>query len=78
MSRHALVIGIDTYNDPKLPKLSKATNDAKAIANILENYGDCPRNQIKSYYGTINHTNLIKAFRDFLVNQTGERIIRIS
>ncbi|MBD2677522.1 MULTISPECIES: caspase family protein [Nostoc] len=40
MARYALVIGIADYLSPSLPRLSKATNDAEAIAQILEQYGD--------------------------------------
>ncbi|MEH1781822.1 MAG: caspase family protein [Nostoc sp.] len=40
MARYALVIGIAEYLSPSLPRLSKTTNDAEAIAQILEQYGD--------------------------------------
>ncbi len=38
MARYALVIGISKYD--KLPNLPKATTDAEAIAQILEQHGD--------------------------------------
>ncbi|QSJ15844.1 caspase family protein [Nostoc sp. UHCC 0702] len=40
MARYALVIGIAEYQNPSLPRLSKTTNDAEAIAQLLEKYGD--------------------------------------
>ncbi|MDZ7969568.1 MAG: caspase family protein [Nostoc sp. DedSLP03] len=40
MARYALVIGIAEYLSPSLPRLSKTTNDAEAIAQLLELYGD--------------------------------------
>ncbi|MEH1766956.1 MAG: caspase family protein [Nostoc sp.] len=40
MARYALVIGIAEYVSPSLPRLSKTTNDAEAIAQLLEQYGD--------------------------------------
>jgi myosin heavy subunit len=37
---HALVIGNNNYTDPKWANLSNAVNDAKTVANVLENqYG---------------------------------------
>ena len=36
----ALIIGINDYNDPKIPDLKTAVNDAQAMANLLrEHYG---------------------------------------
>ncbi|MEH1930489.1 nSTAND1 domain-containing NTPase [Nostoc sp.] len=40
MARYALVIGIAEYLSPSLQPLSKTTNDAEAIAQLLEQYGD--------------------------------------
>ncbi|MDZ8051247.1 MAG: caspase family protein [Aulosira sp. ZfuVER01] len=40
MARYALVIGIGEYQSPSLPRLSKTTNDAEAVAQLLEKYGD--------------------------------------
>ncbi|MEH2315419.1 MAG: caspase family protein [Nostoc sp.] len=40
MARYALVIGIAEYVSPSLARLSKTTNDAEAIAQLLEQYGD--------------------------------------
>ncbi|MBD2500048.1 nSTAND1 domain-containing NTPase [Anabaena azotica] len=40
MARYALVIGIAEYVSPSLPGLSKTTNDAEAVAQLLEKYGD--------------------------------------
>ncbi len=38
MSRNALFVGINCYQDEKLPNLS--ASDAEAIASVLEQYGD--------------------------------------
>ncbi|MEH2285121.1 MAG: caspase family protein [Nostoc sp.] len=40
MARYALVIGIAEYLSPSLPRLPKTINDAEAIAQLLEQYGD--------------------------------------
>ncbi|MBG1271027.1 nSTAND1 domain-containing NTPase [Nostoc sp. WHI] len=40
MARYALVIGIAEYRSLSLPPLSKTINDAEAIAQLLEQYGD--------------------------------------
>ena len=40
MARYALVIGIAEYLSPSLQRLSKTINDAEAIAQLLEQYGD--------------------------------------
>lgn len=40
MARYALVIGIAEYISPSLGRLSKTTNDAESIAQLLEKYGD--------------------------------------
>ncbi|MCB1188947.1 MAG: caspase family protein [Leptospiraceae bacterium] len=37
--RYAIVVGINNYNDPEIPALSKARNDAKVIAKILKEKG---------------------------------------
>ena len=39
-NRHALIIGIDEYQDPGFPDLSYAVADARAVAKVLvEKYG---------------------------------------
>ncbi|MFN6477740.1 caspase family protein [Nostoc sp. DedQUE07] len=40
MARYALVIGIAEYLSPSLSRLSKTTDDAEAVAQLLEQYGD--------------------------------------
>ncbi len=40
MSRDALVVGINCYQDQRLPNLTAPAEDAEAIAKILEKYGD--------------------------------------
>ena len=40
MSRDALVVGINNYQDDKLRNLNAPAIDAEAIANILEKHGD--------------------------------------
>lgn len=45
--RFALIIGIDEYEDSQqISRLSGAVNDAKALAQILEQYGGFPKEQI--------------------------------
>ncbi len=40
MARYALAIGIGEYQTRSFANLSKATNDAEAVARVLEQYGD--------------------------------------
>ena len=40
MSRDALVVGINSYQDERLPNLTAPAEDAEAIAKILERHGD--------------------------------------
>ena len=40
MSRDALVVGINCYQDRKLANLKAPAEDAEAIAQILEQHGD--------------------------------------
>ncbi len=40
MSRDALVVGINKYQDDRLRNLNAPAVDAEAIANILEKHGD--------------------------------------
>lgn len=40
MSREALVVGINNYQDPGLQQLKTPANDAEAIAQCLRQYGD--------------------------------------
>lgn len=43
MARYALVVGIDNYICPHLKNLSKPQQDAEAIAEKLEKYGQCEK-----------------------------------
>ncbi|MCU0402636.1 MAG: caspase family protein, partial [Algoriphagus sp.] len=46
-NKYALIIGINEYKDNKIPKLKYATNDAKAISQVLMNQlGYDPKNII--------------------------------
>ena len=40
MSRDALVVGINTYQSDRLTNLPAPSEDAEAIAQLLERYGD--------------------------------------
>ena len=84
MARHALIIGIEQYADTQLNDLSKSVADAEKFANILEKYGDCPRNQITlltektTTARKVTTEDLKTAFYDFLAEKRGERIIYFS
>jgi uncharacterized caspase-like protein len=45
-TRHALVIGVDEYQDSQINRLSGASNDAKALASALVNYAGFPNGQV--------------------------------
>lgn len=44
--RYALVIGVDTYDDPQINRLAGAANDAQAIAGALTQYAGFPADQV--------------------------------
>jgi hypothetical protein len=44
--RFALIIGVDSYQDPEISNLSGASNDAKAIADALKQYAGFPGDQV--------------------------------
>ena len=44
--RWALVVGVDQYDDKRVGQLNGATNDAKALANVLEKTAGFPSHQI--------------------------------
>ena len=44
--RWALIIGIDTYEDPQINRLEAASNDAKELAAVLISHGGFPRDQV--------------------------------
>ncbi|MBD2358403.1 caspase family protein [Tolypothrix sp. FACHB-123] len=81
MARYALVIGIGEYQSPSLPRLSKTTNDAEAVAQLLEKYGDfqsvkrLPQrwNKDKNGYeiapSRLNGSQLGQELRTFLLEQ---------
>jgi hypothetical protein len=80
MARYALVIGIAEYQLP-LHRLQKATTDAEAVAQILEQYGNFQEvkrlpagwNQAKNHYEVeaqgVTGTELGKALQTFLLEQ---------
>ncbi|MFP4099241.1 VMAP-C domain-containing protein [Coleofasciculus sp.] len=69
MARYALIVGIETYNSQYLQDLSKSVIDAKDFAQILENYGNCPRNHITLLSGQVTGDEFIKALKTFLSEQ---------
>ena len=44
--RWALVVGVDQYDDKRVGQLNGATNDARALANVLEKTAGFPSDQI--------------------------------
>ncbi len=44
--RFALVIGVDQYDDPQIPRLEGAGNDAKSLADALVKYAGFPEEQV--------------------------------
>ncbi|MEQ8972955.1 MAG: caspase family protein [Coleofasciculus sp. C1-SOL-03] len=69
MARYALIVGIETYNSQYLQDLSKSVNDAKDFAQLLEDYGNCPRNHITLLSGQVTGDELIQALKTFLSEQ---------
>lgn len=80
MARYALVVGIPEYQRPLAP-LSKTTNDAEAVAQLLEQYGNFQEvkrlparwNQAKNCYEVeargVTGTELGQALRTLLLEQ---------
>ena len=81
MARYALVVGIAEYQSPLLSRLSKATTDAEAVAQLLEQYGNFQEvkrlpaywNQTKNCYEVeargVTGTELGLALRTLLLEQ---------
>ncbi|MEW6747911.1 MAG: caspase family protein [Planctomycetota bacterium] len=64
--RHALVIGIDKYEDPGFPDLSYATRDAKGVAEILvRKYGFATENVHLLLDGAATSDALIHELKDW-------------
>jgi len=57
---HALVAGIDNYENPDIPRLHKAESDTRKIAELLQNMGF----KVQSLYGSnATRTNIISRMR---------------
>jgi len=66
-ARHALVIGIDRYNDPAFPDLTYAVADAEGVARILvEKYSFEPDRVRLFRNSEANEENLEGALREWL------------
>ncbi|HBB31484.1 MAG TPA: hypothetical protein DDZ80_19235 [Cyanobacteria bacterium UBA8803] len=69
MARYALVVGIETYDSQYLDNLSKSVNDATDFAQLLQDYGNCPKNHITLRQGKVTGNELIELLKKFLNNQ---------
>jgi formylglycine-generating enzyme required for sulfatase activity len=63
---HALVIGIDKYNDVKIPTLQYAINDSTAIANELINLGFMSENIIRLEGDDATKANILSLIKNRL------------
>ncbi|MDV3350740.1 NB-ARC domain-containing protein [Leptothoe sp. LEGE 181152] len=68
MARYALVIGISEYKSKHLANLSKPVQDAEAIANLLQKYGQC-NTEPKVLKGEVTTKQLAEALQTFLTEQ---------
>ena len=69
MTRYALVVGIEEYDNGHLNSLSKSIADAEDFAKLLEEYGDCPHNHITLMQGRVSMDELVQAIKTFLNEQ---------
>ena len=69
MTRYALVVGIEEYDNGHLNSLSKSVADAEDFAELLEKYGNCPHNHISLKRGRVSIDELVQAIKTFLNEQ---------
>ncbi len=68
MARYALVIGISKYKSRQLSDLSKPEKDAKAIAAVLDEYGQFDT-KTTVLSGEVTQSQLVDALKTFLKKQ---------
>ena len=68
MPRYALIVGISKYKSGHLSNLSKPAQDAKAIASVLDRYGQFDATP-KVLAGEVTCATLVEALRTFLEKQ---------
>ena len=68
MARYALIVGISEYKSKHLKNLSKPVQDAEAIADVLERYGQFDTKPMV-LKGKVVQAQLVAALRTFLEKQ---------
>ena len=66
MQRYALVIGISEYQDSNLGNLSRTVEDAKAVGQLLEEFGGY---KVTKLTGEVKRKELVEAIRQLLEKQ---------
>src|SRR5205085_3641106 len=82
--RYALIIGVDQYDDPQIPKLEGAANDAKTLEKTLIKYAGFPKEQVflltTDQPAALQPTkaNILRKFSNLLVSMPKDGLLLIS
>ncbi|MBD1813576.1 caspase family protein [Microcoleus vaginatus DQ-U2] len=77
MSRDALVVGINTYQFDRLANLPAPSEDAEAIAQLLERYGDFKVTRLPAVKDKPNNTPCVGKKTEVTLSQLEEAIVQL-
>lgn len=77
MSRNALVIGINTYSYERLNNLTAPGQDAEAVAQLLENYGDFKVTRLPAVKDKQNNTIRVGKKTKVTLTQLEDAIVQL-
>jgi WD40 repeat protein len=77
MSRDALVVGINTYQFDRLANLQAPSEDAEAIAQLLERYGDFKVTRLPAVKDKPNNTIRVGKKTEVTLTQLEEAIVQL-
>ncbi len=77
MSRDALVVGINTYQSDRLANLQAPSEDAEAIAQLLERHGDFKVTRLPAVKDNQNKTPRVGKKTEVTLDQLEEAIVQL-
>jgi len=77
MSRDALVVGINTYQFDRLAPLQAPSEDAEAIAQLLEQYGEFKVTRLPAVRDKQNNTIRVGKKTEVTLSQLEEAIVQL-
>ena len=77
MSRDALVVGINTYQFERLANLPAPSEDAEAIARLLERYGDFKVTRLPAVKDNQNNTPRVGKKTEVTLAQLEKAIVQL-